>query len=126
MGSPLYRLAALPKMPLAQLLLLSSEKKTTGCLFGKKWGKDVGRGETYEDEKRLSLRLEQGLGLPKCWEHWTQDLSSDPVLMLRNATQSASPMQCHSFSLGCVADNRFIGLHNITRIRYDSSRPQSV
>lgn len=69
MGSPLYRLAALPKISLAQLLL-SSEKKTTVSLLGRKWGKDVGREETYEGEKKLSPGLDQGHGLPKSWEHW--------------------------------------------------------
>lgn len=126
MGSPLYRLAALPKISLAQLLLLSSQK-TPGCQSGRKWGKDVGRGETYEGEKRLSLTdWTKVLGFPNAGSIRTQDLSSEPALMLRYAKRSTSPVQRHSFSLERAADNRFIGLRNMIRIRYDSFIPQRV
>lgn len=66
--------AALPKISPAPLLLLSGQKMTTGCLFERKQG-----GRKYEGERPVrarraralvgpSHRLDQGLGLPECWE----------------------------------------------------------
>lgn len=78
----------------------SQQSEDHWMLLWKEMGKRCRKGRDLWGEKSLSLTdWIKVLFFLSVGSIGTQDLTSDLTLMLRCATQSTAPVQCHSFSL---------------------------
>lgn len=78
----------------------SEQSEDHWMLLWKEMGERCRKGRDLWGEKSLSLTdWTKVLFFLSAGSIGTQDLTSDLTLMLRCATQSTAPVQCHSFSL---------------------------